>query len=73
MCCCLPNERTHVELATHFPKLRDEVMVHWKCDQGDSAHATQQIVYTLSATTAAGIFTGMMKRWNMNGLMYFLK
>lgn len=33
---CLPKGWTLVELATDFPKLRDEVMVHWKCDQHDS-------------------------------------
>lgn len=39
----------------------------------DNAHATQQIVYALTATRAAGIFIGMTKHWNMSGLMPFLR
>lgn len=36
LCYCLPSGWTLVELAPDFPKSRDEVMVHWKCDQHDS-------------------------------------
>lgn len=36
LCYCLPNEWAHAELRTDFPELRDEAMVHWKCEQHDS-------------------------------------
>lgn len=40
----------------------------------DAAHATHNKLFiALSATTAAGIFTGMTKHWSMTSLISFLK
>lgn len=80
LCYCLPSGWTPVELAPDFPKPRDEVMVHWKCDQHDSEccrtlhmlHTTNCLLH-FSATIAAGIFTGMTKHWSMSSLISFLR